>query len=87
MLCTTWYNEGSRNFAVRCRLVFVHTLLHRSVDTIVLDLVFENFQTITVFDGRDAGLTAWSSKDVYARDLLDFCFYQVAMVRGMRRSD
>ena len=70
-LCT----DSERNCDVRKRRVFVHALMHGTVEALILDLMCDNCQNLTLFDGRDAGVFAWSSQAVHSRELLDFWLY------------
>lgn len=64
--------ESGRNCGVKRREVVVHTLIHGTVPTVVLYLVCEKCQIVTVFDGWDAAMFSWSSTAIYSRFLVDF---------------
>lgn len=48
-------SEDGRNCAIEKRQVSIHSLLHGTIQAVVLDLVCEECKEMVTFDGRDAG--------------------------------
>ena len=66
--------------------VIIQNSLHGSINANALDLVCEQFQKVTIFDGRDVRLFSWSEEVVFSREIHDFRLYEVAMLSGTFRS-
>lgn len=78
--------DNGRNCSVVKRCVKVHTLLQVTIEAAVLDLICPECKFINRFDGRNAAMFAWSVNVVFARDLIDFWLYHVAMLGGTFRA-
>lgn len=70
----------AQNCTLVPRIVTLHTLIYGSTYIVVSDFRCKNCERTTIYDGRDDGLFLISRKMVFARELIDYWLYAVAML-------